>query len=137
MKNLLIISCSATKKKTFKKIPAWELYDGVIFRVLKKNNIDFNKWDVAIISAKYGLIFPETPINYYEQLMTRKRAVELKEKLSKQIKKLINRNYRSVEVCLGKNYLISSGIEETDNINLIEGGIGEKMHFLKKIINNG
>lgn len=60
-KNLLIISCSQRKKKLRGKVKAWDLYDGVIFRMLKKtereNGLPKNL-DILILSAKHGFIRP-------------------------------------------------------------------------------
>lgn len=133
MKNLLLISCSQRKKKTDNPISAWDLYDGVIYRVLKKNLIDFTNLDVLILSAKYGLIQPQEIITWYDQKMTRKRAVELKSEVEKTWKKINVERYKNIFVCLGVNYRYAMP-EEIYSYILIEGGIGMKMQRIKKII---
>ncbi len=135
-KGLLIISCSKRKVKTSSPIKAWDLYDGVIYRVLKKNMTDFGAFDILIISAKYGLIFPDTIIENYEQVMTAKRALELKKMISDQVKPYLSGN-NNIFICLGKNYMrtIESEISGNRNLVILEGGIGVKMKMLKGIIN--
>lgn len=54
-KYLLILSCSKTKKN-IDRTPAIELYDGMYYKVLKKNYPTNANLDILILSAKYGLI---------------------------------------------------------------------------------
>ena len=135
-KTLIIISCSNKKKRITGKIKAWDLYDGVIFRVLKKNEIDFSKFDVGIISAKYGLIYPDDKIEYYDQMMTKKRAEELQSEVLLKLNKFLKNHYEKIHICLGKNYLlcIYPIIYRLSSVNIIEGGIGTKMKRVKEII---
>jgi hypothetical protein len=140
--NLLIISCSGRKKNIEGKISAWELYDGVFYRTLKKNNVDFDKFDIVIISAKYGLIFPDTKIELYDQLMTKERAEELKEQVSLDLFDFLEtrETYLNTYICLGKNYMktiekIIKGVPFM-KLNIIEGGIAVKLGKIKKIIIN-
>lgn len=142
-KNLLIISCSQRKNKFRGEVKAWDLYDGVIYRLLKKNKIDFNKFEIKIISAKYGLITPSSKIKHYDQLMTPKRAIELKSSVAPKINRLINSNFHKIIFCLGKNYLSATGAPGLNrnsdihkNIKIIKGGIGIKMKKLKQLILN-
>lgn len=136
MKDLLIIFCSDLKKKLEGKVKAWDLYDGVVYRVLKKNKIDFEKYDVVIISAKYGLIYPDTAIEYYDQRMNRKRAKELKESISSNLERILKEPYNKIYVCLGKWYLLATGLLDKmdDRIIFLTGGIGIKLGKLKKIL---
>jgi len=135
-KELIVISCSNRKKKVQGKVSAWDLYDGVIYRVLKKNNFNSEKFDIAIISAKYGLIFPKTKIEYYDQKMTSKRAKELQVEVMHKLRELLKNNYKIIHICLGKNYLacISSMLNDSSKINILHGAIGLKMQKLKDVI---
>jgi cytoplasmic iron level regulating protein YaaA (DUF328/UPF0246 family) len=65
MPRLLILACSARKRLDRSALPAIERYDGVNFRILKKLQREHafpHDLDVLILSAKYGLLSPETPI---------------------------------------------------------------------------
>lgn len=136
-KNLLIISCSKRKKKVRGKVKAWDLYDGVIFRVLKKiereNGLPKNL-DILILSAKYGFIKPSDLIRYYDYRLnstSNKRSflMGLKEHIK-------NDTISNVFVCLGKDYLkVLEGLETIfpngTKFTYVSGGIGLKMSFLK------
>ena len=84
--NVLIISCSQRKIQSPGEIPAIERYDGPTYRCLRKfsdtfrfpNNHGF-PYDlrILILSAKYGLILPETEIADYDLKMTLSRAKAL------------------------------------------------------------
>ena len=84
--NVLIISCSQRKVQSPGEIPAIERYDGPTYRCLRKlrdtfrfpNNHGF-PYDlrILILSAKYGLILPETEIADYDLKMTLSRAKAL------------------------------------------------------------
>jgi cytoplasmic iron level regulating protein YaaA (DUF328/UPF0246 family) len=80
MPRLLILACSARKRLDRSALPAIERYDGVNFRILKKLQREHafpHDLDVLILSAKYGLLRPETPIEAYNLKMTEARAAEL------------------------------------------------------------
>ncbi len=135
-KNLLIISCSATKKRKRGLIKAWDLYDGGIYRVLKKNKINFNKFDIKIVSAKYGLISRSTKIKYYNQKMTKRRAFQLLPIIFPQIANLLNRDYKNIYVCLGKEYLLATGlcVLESNRIEILKGSQGIQKQKIKNLI---
>lgn len=58
-------------------LPAWDLYDGVLFRVCKKAQRE-GRWpddvDVRILSAEYRLIRPETVIAPYNRKLDKNTA---------------------------------------------------------------
>lgn len=136
-KNLLIISCSGRKQKVAGKIKAWDLYDGVFYRTLKKNNVDFNKFDIFIISARHGLITPDTEIEYYDQKMTKERVNVLEAAVSSALLRLLSHEpvYDNIYLCLGKLYMraIRFALPYFKYIE-IEGGIGVKLGKIKKLI---
>ena len=80
MNSLLIISCSQRKIQTDKALPAIERYDGPTYRCLRKfreaqtDKAFPNNLRILIISAKYGLIMPETEVRNYDMKMTAARA---------------------------------------------------------------
>lgn len=141
-KNLLIISCSQRKKEVKGKVRAWDLYDGAVFRVLKKiereNSLPKNL-KILILSAKYGFIKPSTLIRYYDYRLnstSNKRAflMGLKEHIK-------NDTISNVFVCLGKDYLkVLEGFEALfpngTKFAYASGGIGLKMSHLKNWINH-
>ena len=144
-KYLLIISCSQRKKKVKGKVRAWDLYDGVVFRMLKK--IEREKGlpknlDILILSAKYGFLRPNDFIEYYDHRLT-KEDIKRKKKffllgLKQRIK---NDSISTVFVCLGKDYL--AGINSFEKLFYNEmrfifanGGIGKKMSQLKNWLLN-
>lgn len=84
--NVLIISCSQRKIQSPGLLPAIDRYDGPTYRCLRKfrdtyrypNNHGFPNWlRIVILSAKYGLIFPETEIADYDLKMTLPRAADM------------------------------------------------------------
>lgn len=83
MNYLLIISCSERKIQTPEALmPAIDRYDGPTYRCLRKfrdansdKKYPFPKnLRILILSAKFGLIHPETEIPAYDLKMTTERA---------------------------------------------------------------
>ena len=74
---LLILACSQTKKNLGKPAPAWNVYDGTAFRIIKKMQREGTAppdVDILILSAKYGLLKPSDSIHFYNQKMDSHRA---------------------------------------------------------------
>ena len=137
---LLIVACSGRKLPTAGLIPAIERYDGVNFRVLKKAQREGyfpSNLDTLIISAKYGLIKPETLIENYDHQMTSKRSKFLCDSISANLDDYLStRTYKEVFINLGKLYFhtISNSKEIRKygrNLGVAEGRIGEKMSQMK------
>lgn len=142
MSSLLIQGCSFRKKSSEKQLPAIELYDGYFFRILKKakreHKLD-SEIDVLILSAKHGIIEPETRIAPYNKRMNTDRAEEIRDKVIRDItSKLDDKNYNEIIFNLGKDYLpavkdIEDKIGRETDLKFIKGsGIGEKGSKLKK-----
>ncbi|ODS40273.1 MAG: hypothetical protein A7315_09070 [Candidatus Altiarchaeales archaeon WOR_SM1_79] len=139
MKRLLILSCSNTKKKSKDLLPAIERYDGINYRVIKKLQREGNfpdELDIGIISAKYGFLTPDIPIEYYDQKMTRKRALELQPEVSSELNEFLQNNgYSKIFVNLGKEYrLLLNGFDNAVSADYAEGSIGQKASQMKKWI---
>ena len=138
---LLIIACSATKNEVTGLTPAWQLYDGVGFRVLKRA-LHMNRWpadlDVVILSAKYGLIEPDTMIEPYNQLMTEEHASRLQHSVHERLHRLVSaRGYQELLVFAGKAYLRALRLAPVWYptglaVQVAEGGIGEKLKRLRE-----
>lgn len=145
MTSLLIQSCSATKKPVEEPVQALDLYDGYFFRIIKKA-LRTNRFqpglDIMIISAKHGVVEPDTEIGYYDQRMDTKRAKELNDEVVDTIAtKVVNHGYEKIWINLGKDYKPAvDGL--TDEVDVpvvhIEGsGIGMKGKRLKHLVSSG
>jgi len=143
MKSLLVISCSKTKINEKSEIPAFELYDGFYYRIIKKLQREgkFPKnIDILILSAKYGIIKPTTKIRYYDQIMTEERAVYLNGEAHEKLAKLIEQNnYNRVIINLGKTYHMAiEGFEKLIDSNReiveIDGGVGDRAKKMREFL---
>lgn len=138
---LLIVACSQRKRPDPGPMPAIERYDGVNFRVIAKAKRE-GYWpdslDLLIVSAKYGLLRPDTLIEAYDQRMTRERAKQLQAQISAGLDDyLLGAYYDQVFVNLGKVYEIT--LQASSEFRMLNhrvvhahGGIGEKMSHMKK-----
>lgn len=133
MKRLMLISCSGSKNPTSGMLPAIERYTGGVYKSIKKARRE-GYWpaetDILIISAKYGLISEDTPIEMYDQKMTKDRAVELQKEVSRDLDLLLNeRNYRQVFLNLGSIYMqsiaLSSEIDQARRTGIVQEAAGE------------
>jgi hypothetical protein len=76
---MLLLACSRRKRPAPALMPAVERYDGPAFRVLRRymrSHADTGT-RVSILSARYGLISPDTLIVDYDETMTAARAAEM------------------------------------------------------------
>lgn len=122
---MLIISCSKRKRHFIEKKPAFEVYDGPIYRSLRKrfSPVSTLPVDIRIVSAKYGLIEANYEIKPYEYKMTIKRAFELRGTVSATLYEILQRKkYREVFINLGATYRVALGA--------IEGVIGKDMRLV-------
>lgn len=137
---LLIVACSQRKREDPGLLPAIDRYDGVNFRVLRKAKRE-GYWphnlDVLILSAKYGLVQPDTPIDYYDLRMTRQGALALQRDASTDLDAhLAQTDYRQVFINMGRTYLVALAQStqmrrQTQKICYATGGIGAKMADMK------
>ena len=75
-KILVITSCTSTKLRY--AAPAKNLYQGVLFRKIKKI-VNYNSFDFKILSAKYGILDSNDIIKPYEkELKTKKDIIKLR-----------------------------------------------------------
>ncbi len=139
-KRLLVMACSSRKVSSSGPLPAIERYDGVAFRVVKRlrrlgrypHNVD-----VLIVSAKYGLIRHDQPIDNYDLRMTPERALEQVEQNRAILRQLVDSSYYSeVFVSVGKVYLMA--LEPFDAwqgsviVTVNSGKIGVQLRSLKQ-----
>lgn len=141
---LLIVSCSKRKAPYKGEVQAINLYDGPLYRMLRKNVQSFSNedgLDIMIMSAKYGLIEPTKLIKNYDVKMTPDRANELIDHNCEIIKAMVEKKqYTDVLVNLGKDYRES--IEpalnyfQAGDVNVLKGPIGTRLSSTKKWLFN-
>lgn len=140
IKRLLIIACSARKHQQEGLLPAWDVYDGVTYQVLKRLQRESNclsDVDVLILSARYGLIKPSTLIECYNAKMQLNIAARQACDNVAALKTLWeSRTYREVFINVGKVYLealqpIPYWLKQATLV-LPRGGIGQKNSQMRK-----
>jgi len=135
MAALLVVACSRRKLRGKGPMPAMERYDGVNYRVLRKAASE-GRWprhvDVLIVSAKHGLLEPNSLIEDYDQLMTAEQARELWPEVCPVLAERVNRGgYREVFLNLGKSYRLAidgweNRLDHQPRVIYAQGGIGQK-----------
>ena len=124
-RQLLVLSCSETKCPDVGDMKAVDRYLGPVFQSLKKQGVKDNV-DVAILSAKHGLIRSDTKIANYDELMSPKRASEFKQDPD-QMSRIKNtlEGYDKVVVQGGKDYKdVIRAASGNANVTEIPGGRG-------------
>lgn len=139
-RRLLLVSCSAQKNSVTGSTPAWHLYDGVAYRVLKRA-LRAAEWpedlDIVILSAKYGLIEPDASIETYDEIMTPDRALRIQHVVHGKLVRLVeSRPYEQLLVFAGQEYLRAlrlspAWLPRTIAVEIAGGGIGKKLHRLR------
>lgn len=131
-RSLLIIACSQRKVAGLAAEAAWDVYDGVVYRVLKKRIGPRNNWpaslDLLIVSAKYGVIRPDRRIQPYDQTMpTGCRPGRWAGALRRLV---AGEDYRFVHVNLGRAYQAAigdvAGLFPEAEVTAASGGIGQR-----------
>lgn len=140
---LLIISCSERKKKVRGFAPAFEVYDGVNYRSIKKMKREEKlppNVDIKIVSAKYGLIDWDKPIKYYEKRITPDRAKALQPQVMPKLNDLLSSNgYTEIFINMGNDYMpvidgFKKFIPNSTKLFQAEGRIGQRMAQMKEWI---
>jgi hypothetical protein len=135
---LLLISCSATKRHDPGLLPASQRYQGVVYRVIRKNRPD--RLSVWIISAEFGLIHETCPIPDYDRAMTHERACELEQSVSQELdRRLRTEHFAAIFVNLGARYAralnASVLLPQMRAMGVVEearGGIGSRLRQTKQ-----
>lgn len=142
MSTLLLQSCSASKREVNEPTPAFELYSGYFYKILKKS-IRENEFrtdtDIAILSAKHGLIDTSDEIEYYDWRMDTARARELNPSVVDTAEEWIRgAEYDRVVLNMGLPYREAlAGLSTRVDTPLAEvpgDGIGEKGNALYRFI---
>ncbi len=127
---LLILSCS--QRKNGNPGPSLEVYDGPSYKVVRKYLRNNNGLDIRIISAKYGLISKDSIIEYYDEKLTKEKALQYKKRYSREVNTLLN-SYKDVLVFGSSLYRTVLGKHDPTHT---EGRIGEQLAQLKKWLYN-
>jgi len=136
-RQLLIVSCGSTKCPDVGNMKALDRYLGPIFQSIKKAGVPENV-DVAILSAKHGLIRADTPIENYDQLMTKDKVKDFvsdPNEMSKIAETM--QGYDNVLVQGGDNYknVIKSAAGDTPFTEVPKGrGIGDQRSFVANFL---
>lgn len=144
---LVIATC--VKQKQHGRHKAKDLYNSVLFKKMRQY-IESKGYDWRIISAKHGLVDPETIIDYYEEdsfnqfkshdkIKLSVKKLLLSEKIRKQIAPIIT-NYDTIVLMCGKHYrdVIIPLLNKTSAIKQIitffedTQGIGEILKKLRR-----
>lgn len=139
---LLIVGCSKTKKMYKGRAMAINVYNGPLFKMIKKHVHDFSNedgLDIMILSAKYGLVEPYKTIPHYDQTMTYEQALFLQEKNVNKIRELNDvKKYSKILINLSGNYFesLSPALEYLRNaddveIEIVQGRIGIRIRDTK------
>lgn len=136
-KALLLLGCSETQVRSRGPLPALQLYNGPNFHTLRGCLRRYG-WPpglvVRILSARYGLLTPQTLILPYDQKMTRARGAELQPEVRAHLRPL-----GPVEVAfinVGPLYQMAlpddlSTLIGTAHITWAQGGLGFRQHAMK------
>lgn len=139
-KNLLIVSCTAKKDPRSATMPAFDRYNFDVLKKAKREGYYPPNLDLLILSAKYGLTTPDTPIEDYDCVMTDDRARELQQRVCAELDRhLLQKDYQEIFVNLGAKYLIAiqQALErrhQSQRVIYAEGGIGSKKGHMKRWI---
>jgi len=137
---LLVIACSQRKRPNCEPLRAIERYDGPPFRVIRRYFRDCPDHDVevTVLSAKYGLIDGDQAIPNYDQRMSAARAKELSILVVPQFRRLLQRAWDDMAICLGKQYMLALRQEITsqrDQFTILTGGLGRRLTSLRRWLN--
>jgi hypothetical protein len=141
---VLIMACSATKHPVPQgaEVPAWELYDGMGYRVAKKAERD-GCWPadlgVWIFSAAHGLLHRNAPLTSYDQRIDPERITGDWARENTDDLLIILEEQRATDLYLwmGADYLKAFRISQilkrypTLRIHTSQGGIGEQLSQLR------
>ena len=135
-KKLLILGCSDRKRDTSGQLPAFELYDGMMYRVLRKflRNYEWpESLSLATLSAEHALIGGITEIEPYDRLMTPSRAKDIRKRCISTLASWMDDQHRCY-VSAGKMYLPAIDSGQRNAYIPFEGGIGKKQQQVKQFL---
>ena len=90
LNDLLILGCSGTKRETDGVLPAFELYDGPFYLVLRKF-LREHEWpqnlSISVLSAKHELFGALKEIGTYDERLTRDAAAAMSPRCARVLRK--------------------------------------------------
>ncbi len=134
-RSLLVLACSARKSARVRRGPAWEVYDGRVYQVLKKLLRDHPSWreslDILIVSARHGVIDSKRVVSIYDDRLTSARSADLARRSARQLRRNVaGRYYQAAHANLGRIYREAvpdlSAILAPAPIDWASGGIGAR-----------
>ena len=138
---LLVMSCSARKSKATGLLPAFQRYTGPSYSIVKKASSSLPAEEafqtkIAIISAKYGYLDFNTPIPYYDLMMTETLAKMHRSKAVQSLSQFVDDfDFKEIFLFLSPVYAqaVMPMAEWTDGIPycFVKGGMGYRNQFLK------
>ncbi|MCS6881432.1 MAG: hypothetical protein RMK84_10690 [Oscillochloridaceae bacterium] len=136
----LLLACSQRKRADPDPLPALDRYDGPQFRLvrnyLRAHPAAWSSLEIAILSARFGLLSASERISAYEQRMTPARALQLRPEVMAALRQYVQRaSYRRCCVAIGRDYAPAvEGLETIlpDNctITRLQGSPGERLASL-------
>lgn len=130
--NLLILSCSSTKRPDAGLMPAYERYDGPAYKVLYCWQRQNPYWQdvllIWVLSGKYGLISGDVQIADYDQRMTPEFAARLRPAVTAALQAIAPRR---CFINLGATYRLALPSALPFSAQMAEGGIGLRLSQLK------
>lgn len=138
-RHLLIISCSKRKRTAPRPLPAVELYDGPVYRTLRRysRQIGSSPVDTLIISARHGCILPETLLDTYDETLSSAVDPRFVALVSSQFLQLTQQAiYASVLVSLSDRYLQAitdclGALRGSPEVEFTTGRIGKRLRQVK------
>lgn len=137
-RDLLILSCSQSKRSSEEMLTGLDRYNGPAFRVLRKflQQNPTTPLDIYIVSAQFGLISSQELIPEYDRKMTKARSQELNASLVENLEKIFHQDdYQRLLICVTQNYLpVLHGYEEIIPqqiaVTVATGTLGRKLSVL-------
>lgn len=142
---LVLLCCGETKLD--RAAPARELYTGPTWQTFR-THAPTDLRNVAVVSAKYGLVHGDDELNTYEQPMTLRRqaavraalpdqAAQLAERLATPVREVIivgGFDYRNAQVDAVLRLMKAGKIAPDANVIQVDGQIGEQRQRLGELL---
>ena len=138
-KVLVITECTKEKLAYDDSLraPAKKMYQGRLFKTVR-NYCEAIGFDYVIISAKYGLLFPEDPIKGYEKVLQTKEDIKKIQPLVEEKLKPILENYEKIVVIAGEEYRkVLQNLWDERFIAVKSKGYGDLCSIVKKATPKG
>jgi len=138
-KVLVITGCTKEKLaySSSLRAPAKEMYQGRLFKTVRRY-CEAMGYDYVIISAKYGLLFPDDVIEGYEKVLRTKEDIEAMQPMVEKKLKPLLKNYEKILVIAGEKYRAVLQNLWDERFIVIKGkGYGDLCNIVKKAMPEG